>query len=107
MVGARRRRRIVADWETSGESVAGFASRLGIDSQRLYWWRRRLRASASETAAGSARLVPVTLREIADGNVGAAIVVSVAGIRIDVHEVDAATAAWVRALIGSRAGEQP
>ena len=39
---------VLAAWERSGESLAGFAARHGLQVQRLRRWRRRLREAAED-----------------------------------------------------------
>jgi transposase-like protein len=54
-MGANSSRRAEARWrsliaaqEQSGESVARFAERRGLNSATLYWWRSRLRSRERE-----------------------------------------------------------
>lgn len=47
-------RAAVAAWRASGERMASFARRHGLDRQRFGWWRRRL-------DEGGSSLVPVTI----------------------------------------------
>lgn len=35
-------REVMDAWSASGDSARGFASRHGLNPQRLYWWRQRL-----------------------------------------------------------------
>ena len=35
-------RRLLAEWDESGESAAGFAGRIGVSAQTLYRWRTAL-----------------------------------------------------------------
>jgi transposase-like protein len=80
-------RRVIAACEVSGESVAEFASPHGIDSQRLYWWRRRLGGSVCELSpTTTAKFVPVTIREGSAATSVAAVVVTIDGVHIDVGE---------------------
>jgi transposase-like protein len=101
-------RRVIAACEASEESLAEFATRHGIDSQRLYWWRRRLgRASFGVVARTSTpRFVPVTVREHATATETAAMVVAVDGVRIEVRQVDSATAYWVSMVVASLGQER-
>ena len=52
---------LVARWETSGESAAEFASRVGTGPATLYRWRRELRRApaAKAPALSLAKLVEV------------------------------------------------
>ena len=96
-------RRVLAACEASGDPVAGFANRHGLDAQRLYWWRRRLgRASHQLAQASSTAFIPVRVRggsAVADDVAG--VVVSLDDVRIEVREVDAATAGWVSMVVAS------
>jgi transposase-like protein len=94
-------RRVLEECEKSGESVAGFARRLGVIPQRLFWWRKRLGHASSLEAPPT--FVPVTVRPAMAESiaVGVPVVVTVGnGIRVEIHDVDAHTAAWVAALVG-------
>lgn len=52
-------KRVLAAWKNSGESMAGFAHRHGLNAQRIAWWRERL---ASTPVAAALTVVPVTVR---------------------------------------------
>jgi transposase-like protein len=52
-------RAVLAAQEKSGESVAGFAQRHGLEPQRLYWWRNRLSEWSAAHDHGAPLLVPV------------------------------------------------
>lgn len=65
-MGASRSKRTEARWrsliaaqERSGESVAGFAERRGLNAATLYWWRSRLRRVDRSTP----EFVPIELVE--------------------------------------------
>jgi transposase-like protein len=94
-------RAVVADWEQSGKSGAEYGRSIGVVPQRLFWWRRRLGGGCSDTVS----FVPVVARETPRASRGAALVVSCGDrLRVEVHDVDATTAAWVVAVL---AGETP
>lgn len=82
-------------WRASGESLAAFARREGIDVQRLYWWKRRLgrtRTTARARATSSLSLVPAAVIEAA----------AVVTIRLpNGIEIEAANGApaWVAAMV--------
>lgn len=84
-------REVVAAWDASGESGAQFGRRYGIDPQRLWWWRGRLRDR------GSSSFVPVEVT----GAVPAAVVTIEDGTRtrIEVATVDGASAEWITTLV--------
>jgi transposase-like protein len=53
-------RRLLAEWDASGESAVGFAGRIGVSTQTLYRWRTALEdVSRRATAASLARIVEV------------------------------------------------
>lgn len=51
-------RRVLDEAEGSGESLAEFARRHGIDPARLYWWRKRLATERPPTVTPTLSLVP-------------------------------------------------
>lgn len=102
-------RRFLESWRTSGQSVADFARSAGIDRQRLLWWRRRLGLPVQDekrhAAAVAATLVPVVVRGAPmQPTTSAVTVTSVRGTRVEVMDVNAATAAWVRSLLDGEVG---
>lgn len=54
---------LLAEHETSGESVVEFSARHGVPVHQFYWWRRRLcgssRRKTTERASGLSDFVPV------------------------------------------------
>ena len=48
--------RVLAAWRESAMSLGGFARANGVNAQRLKWWRKRIEAGTSETAASVAPL---------------------------------------------------
>jgi transposase-like protein len=101
-------RRVIEAWEASGESVAAFARRVGLVPQRMYWWRERLGAGPVKARAQEVREVsvpaflPVTVRATPTPTLGAAVTVCTReGIRVEVTELDATSAAWVATLVRS------
>ena len=104
-------------WEKSGESLYSFALRVGISPKRLYWWRQRL-AQSSPPKSPVPAFVPVIVRPpeaLSNASprtaiaqrpiVGASVASSPLSItvsdatRIDIRELDAATALWVATLL--------
>lgn len=81
--------RVVLDeWRRSGDSIAAFARKHGVTAPRLYWWKKRLVASAAPTLS----LVPATIvtRE-------ATIVIRLPGdVTIEVAD---ASPNWVAAIV--------
>lgn len=89
-------RRVLAEWERSGHTLEAFARSRGLVPQRLAWWRKRLRASRSETTA-ALTLVPATVIDAtAVASAGPAAMIRLAhGIVI---ELDGASPSWIAAL---------
>lgn len=92
------------EWEQSGKSGAAFARSIGVVPQRLFWWRSRLgRGGPSKAPA----LLPVHVRA-APATVGAmrapVLVTTAGGVQIEVAQLDAASAAWVVAVLGAEGG---
>jgi len=84
-------RTVVNAWETSGESVGSFARRCGLVPQRVHWWVNRM----GRRQATAPAFVPVTVRSTS----AAVTVVTGGGVRVDVTELDATSAAWVATLV--------
>jgi transposase-like protein len=107
-------RQVMAAWKRSGETVAAFARREGLCTQRVYWWRDRLGLNHDEVAiaqSATASLVPaflpVTVRApVREGRSTAVTVVVGDGLRVEVTELGATSAAWVVALVRAL-GEVP
>jgi hypothetical protein len=105
-------RRVVDAWEASGVSVSAFARRSGLQAKRVERWCKRLGvggkpaksvAHALEETSGPTFL-PVTVRAASVPSAGAAVTVCTRdGIRVEVAELDATSAAWVAALVRSLA----
>ena len=86
-------RRVLADWERSGETLEAFARSRGLVPQRLAWWRKRLRVAGPETST-ALTFAPAAV-------IGAAAAAPAAAIRLPhgiVIEVDGVSPAWVAAL---------
>lgn len=92
-------RTVLHAWEQSGQSGAAYARSVGVVAQRLYWWRRRLLTNG----AAMTTLVPVAVRGATQAS-PSVVVTTPPGVRIEVHDVDSATAGWVRAVLR---GEEP
>ena len=100
-------RRVLAAWESSGESLAAFARGAGLVPQRLAWWRKRLGTTAlTEPSASGPSFVPVELLGVpADGN--AALVVTCDGLRLEIADVALVPPAWVAELVTALQAERP
>ena len=59
-------RGLLAAHELSGLSLAAFARQKGVSPPRLMWWRSRLRHT-SPRASLAVRLLPVTIKDGAEG----------------------------------------
>lgn len=98
---AEHARSVLEAWGESGRSGSAYARSIGVVPQRLFWWRRRLAKSGTPIPARST-LVPMTVRAAAASAISAPVVVTTTtGLRIEVNDIDAATAAWVRAVLGA------
>lgn len=102
-------RRVIDAWKASGEPVSAFARRAGLVPQRVYWWRGRLGAGLVKASAQEVREVPVpaflpvTVRATLAPTLSAVTVCTQDGLRVEVKELDAASAAWVATLVRSLA----
>ena len=97
-------RQVLDAWEASGKSLPKFARQAGLVPQRVYWWKERLgrgeaRESSLARSAPAPVFVPVTVRPAAEHRGPALVVVASDGVRIEVAEIDATSAAWVAALV--------
>jgi len=98
---AEQARSVLDAWEESGRSGSAYARSIGVVPQRLFWWRRRLAESGTSIPARST-LVLVTVRAgVATVTSVPVVVTTTTGLRIEVNDVDAATAAWVTAVLGA------
>lgn len=89
-------RRVLANWERSGDSLEAYARSRGLVPQRLAWWRKRLRTSRPETST-AVTFVPAAVIGVAPTSAATATAV----IRLadgTVIEIDGASPAWVAAL---------
>jgi hypothetical protein len=68
---------------------------MGTNPQRLFWWRRRL----ARTLSKGPMFVPVVATPSPVRASAALVITMPSGTRIEVGEVDAATAAWVVAVL--------
>ena len=99
-------RRVIDAWKESGETVAAFARREGLVAHRVYWWRGRLEGGPLPAAS----LLPVVVRATVGPKSSSAAGISVwtrQGHRIDVAELDDASARWVAKMMRSLSEEAP
>ena len=97
--------RVLEDWLRSGLSLSAFAREQGLNQQRLFWWRSRLRESQTRAL----QLVPATPRqapliELASASRSAAVVVAVEGVRVEVASPNETDPGWVAALVRNLQG---
>jgi transposase-like protein len=90
-------RRVLADWARSGESMAEFAHRHGINPERISWWRERLASKTSATVT----LVPVTVRDaVTLAPKGAALSLVLADdVRVEVADPSRVSPQWFAAVV--------
>jgi hypothetical protein len=90
-------RRVLAAWKNSGESMAGFADRHGLNAQRLAWWRARL----GMAAPAAMTLVPVTVRATPAARPEGPALSLVIGddMRIDVSDASRVPPLWFAAVV--------
>ncbi|HEY4133058.1 MAG TPA: hypothetical protein VGM50_20750, partial [Gemmatimonadaceae bacterium] len=81
------------------ESMSRFATRHGINPQRIAWWRARIGASSSTTSALT--LVPLTVRPAANA-AAAAVSIVVDTIRVDV-DPQRVSPQWIAAVVDALA----
>lgn len=103
-------RTLLAEWTSSGESLASFSRERGFNGQRLRWWQSRLAdrpASRRHRVARSdepavLKLAPVVPSK-ADGvwSIGCAvsIVVGDRDVRLEIHDSAAVSAVWVGDIV--------
>lgn len=86
---------VLAELAASGKSVAEFGRDRGVHPVRLSRWRQRL-----GRGTGRAGLVPVTVDGATAIRLGSCgLVVETAVMRVEVHDCDPASAAWVAELL--------
>ena len=91
-------RAVLAESERSGESVAVFAQRNGVDPRRLYRWRRRLEEPVERSRL--APLIPVTVGGARHTEAGAGDVAVIDGeLRVEVSDASKVAPEWVAELL--------
>jgi len=94
---------ILAEWKSSGRSLAAFARERGLTVQRLYWWRARIGGELrgrrrSRAIPSSAHLVPAVITGAP--LVAAAVTVrAVTGESVEISEPSSVPPEWVAALV--------
>ncbi len=96
-----RGREVVEAWRRSGSSMSAFAERLGINVQRLSYWRDRideLRVSGV-VDAGEARLIPGVVAGGCVGSGTAMVVQLPHGVVIEVDSSARVDPKWLAGLV--------
>jgi len=98
-------RDVLDRWSSSGLSGTAVANELGIDAQRLYWWRARLGCDLANDPHGPVsptQFAQVVVREDARRASPEPLTIELPdGIRVHVNEADSTTAAWVAMFASS------
>ncbi|MCG5051537.1 MAG: hypothetical protein KA712_01125 [Myxococcales bacterium] len=92
-------------WRRAGLYASAFARSIGIDAQRLLWWRKRLEIGAEEQRAlddGSPRTSALTLipTTVVSTTPSTSVTVRLPrGVRIDIVETGQVSPAWIAELL--------
>jgi hypothetical protein len=90
-------RRVLDEFAASGMSLTTYARSLGVNLQRLSWWRKRL---AEDTGGQAVTFVPAAVGRAQAGT----IVRLPRGVEIEVTDVTAVPVRWVAELARELAG---
>lgn len=90
-------KKVLGELAASGESVRGFARHRGLAPQRLWWWQKRLEEAGRGEATAEGTFLPVTVRAV-EREAAAALELG-HGLRVNVHQLDETSAAWVASLV--------
>ena len=94
-------RRVLADWQRSGDTLEAFARSRGLVPQRLAWWKKRLLTSGAAVTFAPATVIDAP----AVASTGLAAMIRLShGITI---ELDGASPSWIAALARALAGSAP
>ena len=90
-------------WRASGLSARAFATSIGVDSQKLLWWRKRLEETGDGQSARAAA-APTALTFIPATLVPTASAVSVTvrlpcGICLEMTDTAAVPATWIASVV--------
>jgi transposase-like protein len=97
-------REVLKEWRRSGLSARAFARALGLDPQRLLWWRRRLETTGGdlsppteETSTSALTLIPTTVVSPAPS---ASITVRLPrSVRIEIADPTLVPPTWIAVLL--------
>jgi hypothetical protein len=96
-------RTVLAAWEASGTSLAGFARENGIGVWRLGWWRKQLEAGASRPVPRATPIAPLTFvpaTVMSSGSTRARISVRLpSGIEVEATDASALPVQWLAELV--------
>lgn len=101
-------RRVLKAWRRSRLSARAFAKAIGIDAQRLLWWRRRLEAASDEQSsrpvtAPSAALTFIPTAVLPTASPAPVTVRLPGGICVEIRDPVAAPPAWVTKVVAQLA----
>jgi len=90
---------ILAEWKSSGQSIAAFARERGVVAQRLHWWRARLRGQPAPRAVSPGhKLVPAIITGVP--LLAAPVTVRMTtGESMEVSEPSSVSPDWVAAVV--------
>ena len=98
---AEEARKVLQQWQQSGQSAEGYARAHGFSAQRLWWWKKRLGEpkSAQQRQVGIAKLVPAVLRSAGASFAAQGVSIRVtAGVSVDV-DASCVSPSWVAELV--------
>lgn len=98
-------RRVLKAWGRSGLSASAFARSIGVDAQRLLWWRKRLEIGAEELRAlddGSPQTSALTLipTTVVSSTPSTSVTVRLPrAVRLDIADPGQVSPAWIAELL--------
>jgi len=94
---------VLAAWRRSGLSARAFAGSIGIDAQRLLWWRKRLEAGvdapSATTPPATAELTFIPATIVPSGPAAAVRLRLSGGVCLEIGDAAAVSPAWVAAVV--------
>lgn len=92
-------RQALESWRASGLSLAAYARRRGVTTQRLHWWRTRLGEwNDTVVVKDEARLVPAHVTSAMMSSAAAVTVRLANDVTLEVTDVGAVPPEWVATL---------
>ena len=102
--GEKDARAVLKAWRRSGLSVHAFAHSVGLDAQRLFWWRKRLENAGDllpprteQKPTSSLTLIPTTV--VSTARCASVTVRLPRGARIEVADPALVSPAWIAELV--------